>query len=156
PGSSPGSCSSSPPASRCCAGGRFRERRPIEARPYLPTRLPAERLMTACPGGQSAEQHVLGPGCARHGPGPAGVPSSGDAAAGLRLRLLGPVEAWAGDRKIRLGARKGRLVLAVLALEVGRPVELARLVDLAWPGEPPPTATHAIRVCVSGLRSAFR
>jgi len=75
---------------------------------------------------------------------------------GLRLRLLGPVEAWAGDRKIQLGARKGRLVLAILALEVNRPVELARLVDLAWPEDPPPTATHAIRVCVSSLRSAFR
>jgi DNA-binding SARP family transcriptional activator/tetratricopeptide (TPR) repeat protein len=74
---------------------------------------------------------------------------------GLALRLLGPVEAWSGDRKIELGARKQRLVLAVLALEVNRPVEVARLVDLVWPSRPPRTATHAIRVCVSALRSAF-
>jgi DNA-binding SARP family transcriptional activator len=75
---------------------------------------------------------------------------------GLKLRLLGPVEAWDGDRKIELGPRKQRLVLAVLALEAGRPVEVARLVDLAWPDDPPRTATHAIRVCVSALRSALR
>ncbi|HEU5416565.1 MAG TPA: BTAD domain-containing putative transcriptional regulator [Streptosporangiaceae bacterium] len=75
---------------------------------------------------------------------------------GLTLRLLGPVEAWDGDRKIELGPRKQRLVLAVLALEAGRPVELARLVDLAWPDDPPRTATHAIRVCVSALRAALR
>jgi len=75
---------------------------------------------------------------------------------GLTLRLLGPVEAADGDRKIDLGPRKQRLVLAVLALEAGRPVELARLVDLAWPDDPPRTATHAIRVCVSALRAALR
>lgn len=75
---------------------------------------------------------------------------------GLKLRLLGPVEAWAGDRKIDLGPRKQRLVFAVLALEAGRPVEVARLVDLIWPQDPPRTATHAIRVFVSALRSAFR
>lgn len=28
--------------------------------------------------------------------------------------------------------------------------------DLIWPQDPPRTATHAIRVCVSALRSAFR
>ena len=75
---------------------------------------------------------------------------------GLKLRLLGPVEAWDSGRKIALGPRKQRLVLAVLALEVGRPVEVARLVDLAWPDDPPRTATHAIRVCASALRTAFR
>jgi DNA-binding SARP family transcriptional activator/tetratricopeptide (TPR) repeat protein len=75
---------------------------------------------------------------------------------GLKLRLLGPVEAWAGGREIGLGPRKQRLVLAVLALEVNRPVGVARLVDLAWPEDPPRTATHAIRVCVSALRAAFR
>lgn len=74
---------------------------------------------------------------------------------GLTLRLLGPVEAWSGNRKISLGARKQRLVLAVLALEVNRPVEVARLVDMAWPSNPPRTAVHAIRVCVSALRSVF-
>ncbi len=75
---------------------------------------------------------------------------------GVSIRLLGPVAAWDGQRAIALGPRKQRLVFAVLALEAGRPVDVARLVDLAWPEDPPRTAQHAIQVCVSGLRSALR
>jgi DNA-binding SARP family transcriptional activator len=75
---------------------------------------------------------------------------------GVRIRLLGPVGAWDGQRAIALGPRKQRLVFAVLALEAGRAVDVGRLVDLAWPEEPPRTAQHAIQVCVSGLRSALR
>jgi DNA-binding SARP family transcriptional activator/Tfp pilus assembly protein PilF len=75
---------------------------------------------------------------------------------GVRIRLLGPVGAWDGQRAIALGPRKQRLVFAVLALEAGRAVDVARLVDLAWPEDPPRTAQHAIQVCVSGLRSALR
>jgi DNA-binding SARP family transcriptional activator/tetratricopeptide (TPR) repeat protein len=74
----------------------------------------------------------------------------------LDIRLLGPVEVWDDGRRIELGPRKQRLVLAVLGLEVGMPVDMARLVDLAWPDSPPRTASHAIQVCVSGLRSALR
>src|SRR5215469_10347899 len=73
----------------------------------------------------------------------------------LSLRLLGPMEAWSGSQEISIGPRKQRLVLAALALEVNRPVEVSRLVDLLWPENPPRTAAHAVRVCVSALRSAF-
>jgi Transcriptional regulatory protein, C terminal len=73
----------------------------------------------------------------------------------LSLRLLGPMEAWGGSQKINLGPRKQRLVLAILALEVNRPVEVSRLVDLLWPENVPRTAAHAVRVCVSALRSVF-
>ncbi|MCU7727428.1 tetratricopeptide repeat protein [Actinoplanes sp. KI2] len=73
----------------------------------------------------------------------------------MQLRLLGTVEAQARGRRIVLGPRKQRLVLAVLALEVNRPVSIERLVELAWPIAPPRTAEHAIRVCVSGLRTAL-
>ncbi len=79
-----------------------------------------------------------------------------DRLVGVRIRLLGPVAAWDGQRAIALGPRKQRLVFAVLALEAGRAVDVARLVDLAWPEDPPRTAQHAIQVCVSGLRSALR
>ncbi|HEX9039741.1 MAG TPA: BTAD domain-containing putative transcriptional regulator, partial [Trebonia sp.] len=75
---------------------------------------------------------------------------------GVSIRLLGPVGAWDGERAIALGPRKQRLVFAVLALEAGRAVDVARLIDLAWPEDPPRTAQHAIQVCVSGLRSALR
>jgi DNA-binding SARP family transcriptional activator len=73
----------------------------------------------------------------------------------VSLRLLGPVEASADGQPINLGPRKQRLVLAILALEAGRPVEVSRIVDLLWPREPPRTAGHAVRVCVSALRAAF-
>lgn len=79
-----------------------------------------------------------------------------DQLVGVRIRLLGPVGAWDEQRAITLGPRKQRLVFAVLALEAGRAVDVARLVDLAWPEDPPRTAQHAIQVCVSGLRSALR
>ena len=73
----------------------------------------------------------------------------------LELRLLGPVEARVDGRPVPLGTRKQRLVLAILALEANRQVPMERLVDLVWPDGPPRTATHAVRVCVSGLRAAL-
>lgn len=72
----------------------------------------------------------------------------------MRLRLLGPVRADHDGRSVPLGPRRQRFVLGVLALEVNRLVPLDRLVDLAWQ-EPPRTARHAVRVCASGLRTAF-
>jgi DNA-binding SARP family transcriptional activator/tetratricopeptide (TPR) repeat protein len=73
----------------------------------------------------------------------------------LELRLLGTVEARVDGRPVPLGPRKQRLVLAILALEANRQVPVERLVDLVWPDGPPRTATHAVRVCVSGLRAAL-
>jgi DNA-binding SARP family transcriptional activator len=71
----------------------------------------------------------------------------------VEFRLLGPVEAWAGDRHIGLGPRQQRLLLAILALRVNQLVPLDRLVDLIWPQSPPDTARHAIHVRVSQLRT---
>jgi ABC-2 type transport system ATP-binding protein len=71
----------------------------------------------------------------------------------VEFRLLGPVEAWSGDRQIDLGPRKQRLALAVLALHVNQLVPVERLVDLTWPNAPPPTARHAVHVRVSRLRA---
>jgi DNA-binding SARP family transcriptional activator/tetratricopeptide (TPR) repeat protein len=73
----------------------------------------------------------------------------------LELRLLGPVEAHIGDRRVDLGTRRQRFVLAVLALEVNQSIPIDRLVDLAWPASAPRTAAHAIAVSVSQLRKAF-
>jgi hypothetical protein len=53
------------------------------------------------------------------------------------LRLLGPVQLWVGGRRLELGPRRQRHVLAVLALEVNRLLPLERLVELAWPAGPP-------------------
>lgn len=71
----------------------------------------------------------------------------------MEFRLLGAVEAWAGDRQIDLGPRQQRLVLAILALNVNQLVPLERLVHLTWRESPPHTARHAIHVRVSQLRT---
>ena len=71
----------------------------------------------------------------------------------MELRLLGPVRACVGEDVLPLGPRQQRLVLALLALEVNRPVPLERLISWIWPDEPPRTAAHAVRVYVSHLRS---
>lgn len=73
----------------------------------------------------------------------------------MEFRMLGAVEAYAHGRRIDLGPRRQRFVLAVLALEVGREVPVDRLVRLAWPVSPPQTASHAIRVVVSRLRAVL-
>jgi DNA-binding SARP family transcriptional activator/CheY-like chemotaxis protein len=70
----------------------------------------------------------------------------------MRFRILGPVSAERNGRPIGLGSPQQRFIFAVLALEVNRLVTLDRLVELTWP-EPPRTATHAVQVCVSRLRS---
>jgi DNA-binding SARP family transcriptional activator/tetratricopeptide (TPR) repeat protein len=72
------------------------------------------------------------------------------------FRLLGTVEVVAGGQRVDLGPRKNRLILALLALEVARPISLDRLVDLVWPVSPPRTAAHAVTVAVSQLRKALR
>jgi len=73
----------------------------------------------------------------------------------MDVLVLGPVEASYRGSPIDLGPRQQRLLLAVLALKVNRPVSLAQLVDLTWPDTPPPTAQHAIHVRVCGLRAAL-
>jgi DNA-binding SARP family transcriptional activator len=62
----------------------------------------------------------------------------------LEFRLLGPVEAYAGTRRLDVGPRRQRLILGVLALEVNQPVPLDRLVELGWSASPPRTAAQAL------------
>ncbi|ONI81361.1 hypothetical protein ALI144C_21915 [Actinosynnema sp. ALI-1.44] len=71
----------------------------------------------------------------------------------MEFLLLGAVRAVRDARSVHLGPRQQRLVFAVLALQVGRPVSVDRLISLLWPVSPPRTAEHAVRVCVSRLRS---
>jgi DNA-binding SARP family transcriptional activator/tetratricopeptide (TPR) repeat protein len=73
----------------------------------------------------------------------------------MELLLLGPVEARMDGGVLPLGPRKQKLVLAALALQLNRVVSVGRLVELAWPGEPPRTAEHAVRVFVSHLRAVL-
>jgi DNA-binding SARP family transcriptional activator/tetratricopeptide (TPR) repeat protein len=73
----------------------------------------------------------------------------------VEFGLLGPVQAWVGQRPVNVGVRKQRLVLAVLALEVNRLVTVERLVDLCWPEDPPPSARRVVHGHVSRLRTTL-
>jgi DNA-binding SARP family transcriptional activator/tetratricopeptide (TPR) repeat protein len=70
----------------------------------------------------------------------------------LRFRVLGPVEVWSADQRLNAGVRQQRLVLAVLALEVNRLVPIDRLLALAWPAGPPPSARAALQSHVYRIR----
>jgi hypothetical protein len=73
----------------------------------------------------------------------------------MLFSFLGPLEVTDGDRKIPLAAPKQRALLAVLLLHGGEPVSIESLVEQLWAGEPPTTATKAIRVYVGQLRKAL-
>ena len=72
----------------------------------------------------------------------------------MGFRLLGPVQAVAGDAAAELGGRMQRTLLALLLLEPGRPVPTDRLVDELWHGDPPARAEATLRSYVSRLRRA--
>ena len=73
----------------------------------------------------------------------------------MEVRLLGPVELVStnGERAALVGA-KVRGVLAILALEAGRPVTPSRLLDAVWTESEPATA-NALQVAVAKLRRAL-
>jgi DNA-binding SARP family transcriptional activator/tetratricopeptide (TPR) repeat protein len=70
----------------------------------------------------------------------------------LRFLLLGPVAATRDGRPVDLGRRRERRLLALLLLDVGRPVPVDRLIELMWDDEPPRDPRAALHVHVSRLR----
>jgi DNA-binding SARP family transcriptional activator len=71
------------------------------------------------------------------------------------LKVLGPVEVSAGDQQIRLAGQKQRALCAGLALDFGKAVPVARLVDLLWDTRPPASARAKVQDHVSALRHAL-
>ncbi|NRQ32552.1 tetratricopeptide repeat protein [Nonomuraea sp. NN258] len=74
----------------------------------------------------------------------------------IEFRLLGAVEISAAGRRIPVGSRKERLVLAALLLEANRWVPVDRLVELAWSDEAPDTAVRTVQSLISRLRARLR
>ena len=74
----------------------------------------------------------------------------------MEFRILGPLEAWEGDRPIPLGGHKALGLLAILLLQANHVVPRDRLIELLWGGNPPDTAGHALEVYASQLRQAFK
>jgi len=71
----------------------------------------------------------------------------------VRFNILGSLEGWCGERRLRLGSPTQERVLVTLLLEPGRMVPMSRLIAAAWDDEPPQTASHQIRKCVAALRT---
>jgi DNA-binding SARP family transcriptional activator len=73
----------------------------------------------------------------------------------LTFRLLGRVEAMAGQEPIGLGGPRSQAVLAALLLEPNRVVVLDRLVEAAWGDHAPAGARVQAQNRISGLRRAI-
>ncbi len=70
----------------------------------------------------------------------------------MDFRVLGPLEAYEGERAVALGGNRQQTVLAALLLNVGRSVSVDRLIDIVWGESPPKTARKTLQVYVSRLR----
>jgi DNA-binding SARP family transcriptional activator len=70
----------------------------------------------------------------------------------LRFRILGPIRAWRDGLELDLGPRQRHLILALLLVNDGRPVDLAELVALLWADDPPPSAVNVVHRYIGGLR----
>jgi DNA-binding SARP family transcriptional activator len=73
----------------------------------------------------------------------------------VTLLLLGPLEVRDGTAPVGIGGRKGRALLARLALDANRTVSAERLVTDLWGEDPPPTAAKMVQIHVSQLRKAL-
>ncbi|MFI6638136.1 BTAD domain-containing putative transcriptional regulator [Streptomyces sp. NPDC050504] len=70
-----------------------------------------------------------------------------------RIRVLGPVALHADPgREIPLGSPKERLMLAALAVAVGRPVSLDTLVDRLWEDAPPSKPRASVHAYATRIR----
>jgi DNA-binding SARP family transcriptional activator len=73
----------------------------------------------------------------------------------VQFRLLGPLEAQDGERRVELGRPKQRDLLAVLLVHANQVVPLDRLIEELWGAEPPPQAAASLQTYVSNLRRAL-
>jgi DNA-binding SARP family transcriptional activator len=80
------------------------------------------------------------------------VREDGTGGEGLRLSVLGPVQAWRGEVEVPLGSPQQRAVLAALVLRRGRPATVDELVDAVWGEELPGAPVSILRTYVSRLR----
>nr|GID86034.1 hypothetical protein Ade03nite_49580 [Actinoplanes derwentensis] len=69
-----------------------------------------------------------------------------------RFELLGAVRAFRNGHRLDLGPAKQRAVLAVLLLNLGRPVPTHRIVDAVWGDDPPENGPNVVQKYVAGLR----
>ena len=73
----------------------------------------------------------------------------------VEIRVLGPLEVLSNGVDVRLGGRKQRTVLALLAAEVGNAVSVDALIDGVWGEEPTTGARSTLQTYISNLRAAI-
>ncbi|MBO3746708.1 winged helix-turn-helix domain-containing protein [Streptosporangiaceae bacterium NEAU-GS5] len=74
----------------------------------------------------------------------------------MRVGILGALEVTDDTgAPVVVGGQRVRALLAMLALEPGKPVAVDRLVDALWGEEPPGNAANALQTLVSRLRAAL-
>ncbi|MDQ1478343.1 MAG: hypothetical protein QOE62_3572, partial [Actinomycetota bacterium] len=73
----------------------------------------------------------------------------------MELRILGPTEVRHDGSGVLLRGAKPRQLLVLLAMRPNRPVPADQLIEELWEGEPPPSASAALRVHVSKLRGVL-
>ncbi|GHH48019.1 AfsR/SARP family transcriptional regulator [Lentzea cavernae] len=74
----------------------------------------------------------------------------------MKLTILGETTLRVGAAFIPLGARKQRALLALLLLNVRRPVPVDTLVQVLWPGKARDQVRGTVQVQVSRIRKAFK
>jgi DNA-binding SARP family transcriptional activator/tetratricopeptide (TPR) repeat protein len=70
----------------------------------------------------------------------------------VEIRLLGPVEVWAGDRAMPAGPPQQNAILAALAVDADRPVTVERVIDRVWADDPPARARSAVAARITHIR----
>jgi DNA-binding SARP family transcriptional activator/DNA-binding XRE family transcriptional regulator len=78
-----------------------------------------------------------------------------EAGQGLRLAILGPLEAWRDGRPLSLGTPARRAVLGLLAMDPGALVRRDSIIDALWGEVPPRTAMGLVQAHVSRLRKVL-
>ena len=71
----------------------------------------------------------------------------------ITFRLLGDFEVASGGRPLEIGSPKQRRLLALLAVNPNRPVQLDAILDVLWPDGPPTSAQSTLQSLVSRLRA---
>jgi DNA-binding SARP family transcriptional activator/tetratricopeptide (TPR) repeat protein len=71
------------------------------------------------------------------------------------IRLLGPVQVQVCDKLLEIGPPRQRAVLAALAFEPGRAVQVDSLVDRVWGHRPPDKVREALYVYVGRIRKVL-
>ncbi|WP_405792931.1 AfsR/SARP family transcriptional regulator [Streptomyces sp. NBC_01506] len=74
----------------------------------------------------------------------------------MEFQILGPVGLRLNGRWLTLGSDKERVLLAALALDVGRPVAINVLMERLWDGDPPARARENAHTYVSRIRRRLR